>query len=144
MVEYRNGSHTVYDIQYHFVWITKGRRHILRGRVAEKMRDLLKQGCSIKKIKIVRGSVVSDHVHMLLSCPTDLAPSQIAQYLKGRSSHLIQEAFPELKEIYHGQHIWERGYFCCTVGEEKQEVMRRYVEMQGRVNEEDYFQIEEW
>lgn len=30
MAEYRKGPHTVYDIQYHFVRVTKYRYHVLR------------------------------------------------------------------------------------------------------------------
>ena len=45
MANYRNGSHTVYDIKYHFVWITKYRYEVLKGDVAFRLRDLLKQGC---------------------------------------------------------------------------------------------------
>jgi len=48
MAEYRNGSHTVYDIKYHFVWITKYRYKALKGNVALKARDLLKQGSYAK------------------------------------------------------------------------------------------------
>ncbi len=77
MAEYRSSSHTVYDIKYHFVWITKYRYKILRGNVAFRLRELLRQGCDAKNLKILKGSVGTDHVHMLLSCPTDLAPSQI-------------------------------------------------------------------
>lgn len=40
MVEYRSSSHTVYDIEYHFVWITKYRYKILIGKIAEKIRDI--------------------------------------------------------------------------------------------------------
>ena len=29
MMEYRYGSHTVFDIQYHFVWVTKYRYKVL-------------------------------------------------------------------------------------------------------------------
>ncbi len=144
MAEYRNGSHTVYDIKYHFVWITKYRYKVLRGNVALKTRDLLKQGCDAKGLKIIKGSVGPDHVHMLLSCPTDLAPSQIMQYLKGRSSHLLQEEFPELKKRYWGQHMWARGYFCGTVGEVDQETIKRYIENQGKQEaENDNFTIAE-
>ena len=34
MVEYQRGSHTLHDIKYHLVWITKYRYHVLRGAVA--------------------------------------------------------------------------------------------------------------
>ena len=75
MAQYRTGSHTVYDIKYHFVWITKYRYKVLQGKVAIRLRELLRQGCEAKGLEIVRGSIRKDHVHMLLSCPTTLSPS---------------------------------------------------------------------
>ena len=51
MTEYRNSSHTVYDIKYHFVWITKYRYKVLKGKVAYRTRELLQQGCDAKKFK---------------------------------------------------------------------------------------------
>lgn len=33
MSEYRSSSHTKYDIKYHFVWTTKYRYKILRGKL---------------------------------------------------------------------------------------------------------------
>ncbi len=126
MAEYRSGSHTVYDIKYHFVWITKYRYKILKGKVAERDREVLTQGCEANGITILKGSVGVDYVHMLLSCPMDLAPSRIMKSLKGRSSKMLQEEFPELKKKYWGQHIWARGYFCGTVGEVDEETIREY------------------
>lgn len=143
MAEYRSASHTVYDIKYHFVWITKYRYKILRGNIAYRTRDLLKQGCEAKNIQIIKGSVGTDHVHLLLSCPADMAPSQIMQYLKGRSSHLLQEEFPELKKRYWGQHMWGRGYFCGTVGEVDEATIKHYIESQGRDEIDENFKIVE-
>ena len=86
----RAGAHTQYDIEYHIVWITKYRYKILFGRVAERLRELLRQGCEAKNITIIKGNITPNHVHMLISCPPNLAPSQIMQYLKGRSSKKLQ------------------------------------------------------
>ena len=109
-----------------------------------RLRDLLKQGCDAKGLKVIKGNVGTDHVHMLLSCPTNLSPSQIMQYLKGRSSHLIWEEFPEIKKRYWGQHMWARGCFCGTVGQVDQETIKRYIENQGKQEEEnDNFTITE-
>jgi len=144
MAEYKSGSHIISDIKIHFVWITKYRYKVIKGQVAVRLRDLLKQGCDAKGLKIIKGNVGTDHVHMLLSCPTNLSPSQIMQYLKGRSSHLIQEEFPEIKKRYWGQHMWARGYFCGTVGQVDQETIKRYIENQGKHEEEnDNFTITE-
>ena len=45
MVEYQRGSHTLHDIKYHLVWITKYRYHVLRGEVAERARDVIREIC---------------------------------------------------------------------------------------------------
>ena len=143
MTHYRNGGHTVYEIKYHFVWITKYRYQILRGKIAYRLRELLRQGCEAKEIEIIRGSISKDHVHMLLSCPATMAPSKIVQYLKGRSSRLLQEEFPELKKRYWGQHMWARGYFCGTVGQVDEDTIKRYVETQGEEEGKSFTIVEE-
>ena len=143
MGEFRKGSHAVYDIQYHIVWTTKYRYKVLRDKVAERLRELLKQGCSTLDITIIRGSVAREHVHMLISCPPTLAPSKIMQYLKGKSSKMLQEEFPEIKKRYWGQHLWSSGYFCRTVGAVTDEMIKEYIEQQKDENIEDIFKITE-
>jgi putative transposase len=127
MVNYRTGGHTVYDIQYHLVWVTKYRYHVLQGEIAERARELLRQGCASRDIQILQGHIGQDHVHMLVSCPPVLSPAKVAQYLKGRSSRLLQDEFPQLKKRYWGQHLWARGYFCATVGAVTEEQIREYI-----------------
>ena len=136
-------SHAVYDIQYHIVWTTKYRYKVLQGKIAERLRELLKQGCEARGMKIIRGSVGKDHVHMLISCPPTLAPCQIMQYLKGRSSKMLQEEFVELKKRYWGQHLWAVGYFCRTVGAVTEEMIKQYIEEQGNEKIDEIFKIEE-
>ena len=142
MAEYRSGSHTKHDIKYHFVWVTKYRYHVLKGKIAQRLRELLTQGCQSRGITIIEGHVSKDHVHMLISCPTDLAPSKIVQYLKGRSSKLIQDEFPELKKRYWGQHLWARGYFCVTVGSVTDEMIREYIANQSEQVDSNHFKVE--
>jgi len=140
MPEFRKGSHTVYDIQYHFVWTTKYRYKVMQGKIAERLRELIRQGCAARGIIIIKGSVSKDHVHMLMSCPPTMAPSQIMQYLKGRSSKMLQEEFPELRKRYWGQHLWSTGYFCRTVGTVTDEMVKEYIEQQ-KSDVNDVFKI---
>jgi putative transposase len=86
MAEHRPGAHAVFDINYHFVWITRYRCKILRRRITERARDLLRQICQARRVVIKRGAVSPDYIHMLSSSPPDLAPASLAQYLKGRLS----------------------------------------------------------
>ena len=143
MPMYRKEGHTVYDIKYHCVWITKYRYRVLKGEVALRVRELLRQGCESNNIRILKGSVGVDHVHMLLSCPTTMSPSEIMQNLKGRTSRILQEEFPALRKKYWGQHMWARGYFCGTVGEVDKETIERYIENQGEEETRDDFTIVE-
>ena len=46
MAEYRHSAHAVFDLKYHMIWCTKYRYKILRGRVAERARDLIRQICA--------------------------------------------------------------------------------------------------
>lgn len=66
-MEYRYGSHTVYQIEYHFVWVTKYRYKILKEEVAEQIRELVRETCEAFEIRTVKGVVREDHVHILTS-----------------------------------------------------------------------------
>ena len=106
MAEYRHSAHAVFDLKYHVIWCTKYRYKILRGRVAERARDLIRQICQARDVVIVRGAVSPDHIHLLLSAPPVLSPAKLVQYVKGRSSRHPQAEFPELRKRYWGQHMW--------------------------------------
>ena len=80
-------------------------------------------------------------MHILVSCPPTMAPSKLVQYIKGRSSRLIQEEFPHLQKRYWGQHMWGRGYFCSTVGSVTEETIRAYIENQKMEDGKDNFQV---
>ena len=142
-MEYRKGSHTVYNIQYHFVWVTKYRYHILAGEVKLRVREIIRQICQQHDFLIEQGHVSKDHVHILVSAPTHMSASQIMQKIKGRSSRMLQQEFPHLKKRYWGQHIWARGYFCTTVGQVTDQMIRDYIEGHVGKSPDDSFTVDE-
>ena len=141
-MEYRYGSHTVYNIQYHFVWVTKYRYQVLKGDVALRVIELVRQTCETFEIKIISGVVSKDHVHILVSAPPQMAPSEIMRRIKGRSASKLFAEFPNLKKRYWGRHFWARGYFCVTVGEITQEMITNYLEHHFEPNSNDNFKTE--
>jgi len=136
---YRKGAHTVHDLKYHIVWKTKYSYGVLKGEVGMRTRQIIRDICQENGLEIVRGNVRANHVHMLVSAPTDLSPSKIAQFLKGKSSYRLQREFKELQKRYWGQHLWARGYFCATVGAVNEEMVTRYIENQS--DEEGEFKV---
>lgn len=128
---YRKGAHTIYDVKYHFVWKTKYGYGVLKGNLALRLRQIIREICKERRLEIVSGNVRANHVHLLVSCPSDLAPSKIVQYLKGKSSYRLQREFKELQKRYWGQHLWARGYFCASVGAINEEMIKQYIENQN-------------
>ena len=99
-MDYRYGSHTVFKIQYHFVFVTKYRYHVLRRDVALKVRELIRQTCEAFEIEILKGFVSKDPIHILVSAPPNRARSELMRRIKGRTSAKLFETFPELKKRY--------------------------------------------
>ena len=141
MSEYHKGSHTVYDIKYHFVWLTKYRYKILEGDLANRLRELIRQICESRKIKIIKGHLGKEHIHLLVAAPPNIAPCKIMQYIKGVSSRRIQQEFPAIRKRYWGQHIWAQGYFCATSGTVTDEMIKLYIENQKLEGPTDNFSI---
>jgi putative transposase len=143
MIAYRHSAHAVYDIKYHVIWVTKYRYKVMRGRVAERAREVIRQICEAREVIIVRGAISPDHIHMLLSVPPDMAPAKLVQHIKGRSSRVLQMEFPELGKRYWGQHLWARGYFCATVGSVDEATIKEYIENQKWNEDQEGFKITE-
>lgn len=57
-----------------------------------------------------------DHVHMLLEIPPKVAVSSFMGYLKGKSSLMIYEKYPELRYKYRDREFWCRGYYVDAAG----------------------------
>ncbi len=144
MPEYRKGPHSVYDIQYHFVWVTKYRYHVLEGEVALRARELIRQSCMSRDIQILQGHVSKDHVHILVSAPPNISPSDIMRRIKGRVSRKIFEEFPHLKKKFWGRHLWARGYLAVSSGNITDEMIQQYIEEQEGepVIDDSRFQID--
>ncbi len=141
-MDYRYGSHTVYQIEYHVVWVVKYRYGVLQGEVALRVRELVRQTCEAFEIRIVKGVVSADHVHILVSAPPELAPSEIMRRLKGRTASKLFEEYSHLKKRFWGRHFWARRYFCATVGQMTEEMIKRYLEHHFEPSSNDNFRAE--
>jgi len=137
MTGYKRTSHTIYDNKYHIVWITKYRKKILKDDIGFRLREIIRQICSTDKVDILKGAIGPDHIHLLLQIPPYTAVSRIVQHLKGESSRKLQMEFPQLKKHFWGQHLWAIGYFCTTTGTVTDDVIKKYIEEQGKHEEDE-------
>lgn len=141
MQNYRKTSHTTYDCKYHIVWITKYRKRVLEGLLAERVRDLLRQICKENEVEIIKGHVSKDHIHLFVSVPPHLAISKLVQYLKGKSSYKIMQENKQVSRMFWGRHLWGRGYFVATSGNITDEVIMEYIKNQDENEDSGDFTI---
>ena len=141
MQNYRKGSHTLFDLKYHLVWVTKYRKQVLVGGVAERTRELIREICKSNEVEILKGHVSKDHIHLFVSVPPKLSVSKLMQYLKGKTFHKVLFEFKHLQRQFWGKHIWARGYFAVSSGNVTDEVIMKYIENQDLESEDDNFQI---
>jgi putative transposase len=143
MKAYRKGSHTVYQCHYHFIFIPKYRKPVLRDAVAYRMRDLVREICKTLDIEILSGHVRPDHVHLLLSVPPGLAPSKVMNAIKGKTSARLLRAYRHLNKAFWGRHLWARGYFVATSGNVTDDVIAKYIADQDVEPQDDVFNVTE-
>ena len=141
MKKYRKTSHTVYDIKYHIVWITKYRKKILTGELAKRVRELIREVCKANEVEIIKGHVSADQVHLFVSVPPHISVSKLMQYIKGKSSRKIMSEFKTVSKMYWGRHFWARGYFVVS-GTITDEMIMEYIENQNIEDKEGDFKID--
>ena len=86
----RYEEHSISRLSTHLVQVTKYRYPILKGKIQKRCRELIIQICDSEEVRIMKGLVSKDHVHMLIEyLPSNLI-SDLEKRLKRRTSRLIQ------------------------------------------------------
>ena len=143
MEKYRRSSHSVYDIKYHIVWITKYRKPVLKGVLAERARELIREICRAHDVEIIKGHVSKDHVHLFISVPPDISVSKLIQRIKGKSAYKLMQEFKVLNRQFWGRHMWARSYFVASSGNITDEIIVEYIENQGKEPTDEDFRTDD-
>ncbi len=129
MDNHKSLAHTVWNCKYHIVFAPKYRRKAFFGEKKREIGPILRQLCEWKGINIVEAEVCPDHIHMLVEIPPKIAVSSFMGYLKGKSSLMLYEKFPDLRFKYRNREFWCRGYYVDTVGKNAKKI-EEYIRQQ--------------
>lgn len=112
-----------------FIWfgVLSYRYGVLQGEIQLRCRDLIRQVCDSMDVRILKGVVSKDQVHLHLSYPPKISVSDLVRRLKGRSARLLLDEFSELKRRYWGQHLWGIGYGAWSTGNITDEMVQDYL-----------------
>jgi putative transposase len=123
--QYRHDNHSISLINYHFVWCPKRGQEVLVDVVAKRLRELIWQKANELECVVIALEIDPDHVHLFLGCPPTIAPYQIVHRIKGASSRILRQEFPELMKM---PSLWTHSYFVSTAGNVSRETIRKYIE----------------
>ena len=91
---------------------------------------MFRQCAEMNDWQIEELNVQLDHVHLLIQLKPTISVSKAIQLLKGGSSRVVRQEFPELEEFLWGDSFWADGYFAETVGRVNEDMIRKYIQNQ--------------
>jgi REP element-mobilizing transposase RayT len=122
------------------IWETLRRKPMLDKRAAAKASVNLTEYALEKGIYMKINYFNCDHTHALIDLPTNKTIEQVAQLLKGSSSHWINE-----NRLVKGRFAWGRGYGAFSVSHSDVDRVCKYIANHGvhhrRRTFEDEYQL---
>ena len=123
-----HNRHSASMLADHLVFCPKYRGAILEMEIREHARKVILEICDELGLEVIRMAVGADHVHIFFRYPPHLSVSEIAKKIKGKSSRLLREKFPDLKQ-WCPEGLWSSGCFHGSVGHGT-EVVENYIKSQ--------------
>ena len=90
---YESLSHSKWDCKYHLVFVPKCRKRVLYGKIRKYLGPVFHELAGQRGGKIIKGNMVQDHVHMLISIPPKYSVAEVVGYIKGKSAIAVAREF---------------------------------------------------
>ena len=126
----KSNKQVVYSCKYHVIFCVKYRRKVLVGQIELKLKEIINQVAQELRVEIIEMECDKDHVHILCEVDPQFGVHRFVKAIKGRSSRLLREEFPNLTTQLPT--LWSHSYFVSTVGGAPLEVIKQYIEHQKR------------
>ena len=109
-------------IWVHLIWSTKNREPMLHKEARPSIFEHIKSNARDKNIYLDTIGGYTEHVHTLISLKADQTISQVAQLLKGESSHWVNK-----NKVIKLKLQWQDEYIAVSVSESMVDVVREYI-----------------
>ena len=133
VIQLRSGSHVVFRIYLHLVFVTKYRRQVLTGAMLEAMKPVLERVLSANQSILTEFNGEPDHVHLLVDLHPDNNISDLVASLKSASSRVLRQKFKtEIDKYYWGKaKLWHDSKCIVSCGGAPLEIVKQYVREQS-------------
>jgi putative transposase len=129
-MQVRKGSHSVFSIYLHLVFVVKYRRKVLNAVILDRLDDVLANVCIKSKCRLIEFSGEPDHVHLLVDFHPNNNLSVFIGVLKSASSRNIQKEFTEHLKTFRLKSLWSKSYYVASTGGAPIERIKQYIQNQ--------------
>ena len=127
------GAHSVYTLQYHFIQVVKYRKKIfIDDKIIDFLKQIIRKISESFEVEVIDLECDKDHFHMIFKSKPTLDMPKYINALKTISSREIQRNFPNVKKQLWKGVLWSPSYFLATTVQLTLDVLKRYVENQGK------------
>ena len=126
MITHRHSSHFC---RYHFVWIPKYRKAIIKGILKSLLEDLITYKVTVMGGKVIELAVMEDHVHLFCELPPSRKLDEFVGKLKSWCTSQLFKSIDGLRSSCKSGSFWARGYFVGTCGVDTS-VVQNYIRSQ--------------
>jgi len=130
-------SHSYSSNRVHLIFSTKERRKCLTDELQPKLWAYMAGIAHNQGFEAMNVGGVTDHVHALLLLPPTLPLAKAVQFLKGSSSHWINEV-----RACDGPFAWQEGYAAFSISASQTAEVVRYIQNQRTHHEKKSFEVE--
>ena len=116
-------------LNLHIVWIPKYRKPILDG-CQDELKTILQEIADAHGWTILAMEVMPDHIHLFVSVPPAVAPSNVVKAFKGTSGRRFLMAHPEFADAKYDNSLWAPSYFVASAGEVSAQTIQAYIDGQ--------------
>ena len=123
--------HSVYDLNYHLVLVTKYRRKVITDAISSSLQSDFSRIGEKYGIDVIEFNYDKDHIHVLCRAKPTTNISAFLNVYKSASFRLVKKNFPEIKEKLWKEFFWNKFYYIATTGGTPLDTIAKYVHNQG-------------
>jgi putative transposase len=131
-VKLDSNNHSVFALHYHLVMCIKYRRKVINDSISNRLKDIFIDISPNYGVELIKWNHDNDHVHLLFKAKPNTEISKLINAYKSASSRRIKNEFPSTRKYLWKEYFWSKSYCLVTTGGAPLEVVKQYIENQGK------------
>lgn len=130
----RKGSHVVFDIHLHVIFVTKYRRKLLTSEMLNDIQGIMSRVLEANNSILEEFNGESDHVHLLIDLHPSNNISNLLASLKSASSRILREKYTDyIAKFYWGKNakLWHDSKCIVSCGGAPLKIVKQYIQEQS-------------